>query len=234
MRRILNWTARGRGRRLRPVPAPLLLPPLAASGAGLPAALAGFGFGLSLIVAIGAQNAYVLRQGLRGEHVLLVVATCALSDVVLIVAGVAGAGAVLTQAPGLESVVRVAGAAFLLGYAALAARRAWRPSALTTDDAGPDSGRAATFAAILALTWLNPHVYLDTVVLLGSVADSHGDGRWAFALGAALSSATWFTVLGRGAALLRPVFARPAAWRVLDALVAVVMAAIAGMLLAGA
>jgi L-lysine exporter family protein LysE/ArgO len=215
-------------------PAPDLSVVAASVAPALPALLAGFGFGLSLVVAIGAQNAYVLRQGLRGEHVLLVIATCALSDAVLIVAGVAGAGAVLTQAPALESVVRVAGAAFLVGYAALAARRAWRPSALTTDDGGPGTGRAATFAAILALTWLNPHVYLDTVVLLGSVADSHGDGRWAFALGAALSSATWFTVLGRGAALLRPVFARPAAWRVLDALVALIMVAIAGMLLAGA
>lgn len=200
----------------------------------LPAALAGFGFALSLIVAIGAQNAFVLRQGLRGEHVLLVVATCALSDAVLIVAGVAGAGAVLAQAPGVEAVVRVAGAAFLLGYAALAARRAWRPSALIADGAGAASGRRATLAAILALTWLNPHVYLDTLVLLGSVADSHGDGRWAFAVGSVVASATWFTGLGRGAALLRPVFARPAAWRVLDGSVAVVMAAIAGTLVAGA
>jgi len=196
--------------------------------------LAGFGFGLSLIVAIGAQNAFVLRQGLRGEHVLLVVATCALSDAVLIVAGVAGAGAVLRGAPGLESVVRVAGAAFLLGYAVLAARRAWRPAAMRADGSGAESGRAATFAAVLALTWLNPHVYLDTLVLLGSVADAHGDGRWAFAVGAALSSLTWFSVLGRGAALLRPVFARPAAWRVLDAIVAVIMATIAGTLVAGA
>jgi L-lysine exporter family protein LysE/ArgO len=211
------------------------LPVVAASVApALPAILAGFGFGLSLIVAIGAQNAFVLRQGLRGEHVLLVVATCALSDAVLIVAGVAGAGAVLTRAPALETVVRVAGAAFLLGYAALAARRAWRPSALTADEGGAGAGRAATFAAILALTWLNPHVYLDTLVLLGSVADSHGDGRWAFAVGAALSSVTWFSVLGRGAALLRPVFARPGAWRALDALVAVVMTAIAATLVAGA
>ncbi|MDO9408368.1 LysE/ArgO family amino acid transporter [Patulibacter sp.] len=200
----------------------------------LPTVLAGFGFGLSLIVAIGAQNAFVLRQGLRGEHVLLVVLTCALSDAVLIVAGVAGAGAVLEEAPGLESVVRVAGAAFLLGYAVLAARRAWRPSALTADAGGPGAGRAATFGAVMALTWLNPHVYLDTIVLLGSVADAHGDGRWAFGAGAILGSATWFTVLGRGAALLRPVFARPGAWRLLDAAVAVIMVAIAAMLLTGA
>jgi L-lysine exporter family protein LysE/ArgO len=197
-------------------------------------ALAGFAFGLSLIAAIGAQNAFVLRQGLRGEHVGLVVATCALSDAVLIAAGVAGAGAVLSQAPGLETAVRIAGAAFLLAYALQAARRAWRPSALTAADGDEGSGRVATLVAILALTWLNPHVYLDTLVLLGSVADAHGDGRWAFAVGAVVSSATWFTVLGRGAAVLRPVFARPGAWRVLDGLVAVVMTAIAVTLVLGA
>lgn len=217
----MHWTAWARARRLRRV-------------LDLPSALAGFGFGLSLIVAIGAQNAFVLRQGLRGEHVLLVVLTCAISDAVLIVAGVAGAGAVLEEVPGLESVVRVAGAAFLLGYAACAARRAWRPSALTADTGGPGAGRAATFAAILALTWLNPHVYLDTIVLLGSVADAHGDDRWAFAAGAIVGSVTWFTLLGRGAALLRPVFARPGAWRLLDAAVAAIMVAIAAMLLTGA
>ncbi|MDO9454698.1 LysE/ArgO family amino acid transporter, partial [Nocardioides sp.] len=188
---------------------------------------AGLLTGLSLIVAIGAQNAFVLRQGLRGEHVGLVVATCALSDAVLIVAGVAGAGAVLEAVPGLAFAVRIAWAAFLLGYAALAARRSWRPSVLTAEASGGGAGRRATFAAILALTWLNPHVYLDTLVLLGSVADAHGDGRWSFAVGAVLSSATWFTVLGRGAAVLRPIFARPGAWRVLDGLVAAVMVVIA-------
>jgi L-lysine exporter family protein LysE/ArgO len=194
--------------------------------------LGGFGFGLSLIVAIGAQNAFVLRQGLRGEHVGLVVTTCALSDALLIAAGVAGAGAVLAHAPTLGDAVRAGGAVFLLGYAALAARRALRPGTLTParSDAG-GAGRGATLATTLALTWLNPHVYLDTVVLLGTVAGTHGGQRWVFATGAALGSVVWFATLGHGARLLRPLFARPAAWRGLDALVAVVMTAIAVSLL---
>ena len=193
--------------------------------------LAGFGFGLSLIVAIGAQNAFVLRQGLRGEHVALVVGVCTLSDVVLIAAGVAGVGGLLAGAPALLTAVRMGGAAFLLSYAALAVRRAYRPGALAASDEAVAAGWAATLATVLALTWLNPHVYLDTVVLLGSVADSHGDARWSFALGAALASATWFFALGRGAALLRPLFASPRAWRILDLCVALVMVGVAVMLL---
>jgi L-lysine exporter family protein LysE/ArgO len=126
--------------------------------------------------------------------------------------------------------VRVAGAVFLLAYAALAARRALRPGALAPSG-GPPAGRGTTLATTLALTWLNPHVYLDTVVLLGTVAAAHGGGRWAFGVGAALGSLVWFTSLGHGARLLRPLFARPAAWRGLDALVAVVMTAIAVSLL---
>lgn len=198
------------------------------------AALAGLGFGLSLIVAIGAQNAFVLRQGLRGEHVLLVVSTCALSDVVLIAAGVGGVGALLAQAPTLITVVRLAGAGFLTAYAVLAARRALRPAALTAAETGAATPARATLAAALALTWLNPHVYLDTVLLLGSVAGTHGNERWAFGAGAAAGSVLWFAGLGYGAALLRPLFARPAAWRLLDGLVALVMAAIAAFLVAGA
>ena len=189
------------------------------------AALAGLGFGLSLIVAIGAQNAFVLRQGLRGEHVALVVAVCAISDAILIALGVAGAGALLRGAPGVVDAVRIGGAAFLLGYAILAARRAWRPGALHAAPVGT-SGRRPTLLAALALTWLNPHVYLDTVVLLGSVAAAHGDARWWFGLGAACGSVLWFAGLGFGARLLRRPFARPAAWRALDGAVALVMGAI--------
>jgi L-lysine exporter family protein LysE/ArgO len=195
-------------------------PALVAAGSGL-------GLGLSLIVAIGAQNAFVLRQGLRLEHVAAVVAVCAASDVVLITAGVAGAGALLTRLPWLVPVVCFAGAAFLLGYAGLAARRALRPAALTAGSAGAAAGMAATVGTCLALTWLNPHVYLDTVVLLGSLASTFGNRRWAFAGGAALGSVLWFTALGFGARLLRPVFARPAAWRSLDAVIAAVMTALA-------
>jgi L-lysine exporter family protein LysE/ArgO len=191
------------------------------------AATAGLALGLGLIVAIGAQNAFVLRQGLRTEHVTAVVAVCALSDVVLIAAGVSGAGALLTRLPWLVPVVCFAGAAFLLVYGLLAARRALRPTALQTGAGGAAAGPAATVATCLALTWLNPHVYLDTVVLLGSLASTYGEQRWSFATGAAVGSIAWFTALGFGARLLRPVFARPAAWRVLDGGIAVVMTALA-------
>jgi L-lysine exporter family protein LysE/ArgO len=190
------------------------------------AALSGFGFGLSLIVAIGAQNAFVLRQGLRGEHIGMVVAVCALSDAVLIALGVAGAGALLTGAPEVVDAVKVAGAAFLLAYAALAARRAWRPEALHAAAGDGGMGPRAVLATVLALTWLNPHVYLDTVVLLGSVAATHGDARWSFGIGAMLGSVLWFASLGFGARLLRRPFARPSAWRVLDGGVALIMGAI--------
>jgi len=198
------------------------------------AAAAGLGLGLSLIVAIGSQNAFVLRQGLRGQRVGLVVLVCVLSDAVLIAAGVEGAGAVVRRHPGVLDVVRVGGAAFLLTYGVLAARRALRPQALDPGAGPAPASVAATLATTLALTWLNPHVYLDTVVLLGSIAQNHPGRQWSFAAGAALGSALWFTALGHGAALLRPLFARPAAWRVLDALIAVVMLALAASLLLAA
>lgn len=197
------------------------------------AAASGLGFGLSLIVAIGAQNAFVLRQGLRREHVLTVVAICAVSDAVLIVAGIAGLGSVLELAPWLADVMRIGGAAFLLTYAVIAARRAWRPSAVAVDLDGTGAALWPAVTTALALTWLNPHVYLDTVILLGSVAASHGDARWWFGAGATAGSVVWFTSLGYGARLLRPLFVRPAAWRVLDALIAVIMTLIAASLLHG-
>jgi L-lysine exporter family protein LysE/ArgO len=198
-------------------------------GDWLPAALAGLGLGFSLIVAIGAQNAFVLRQGLRQEHVALVVAICALSDLALVALGVGGAGLLFTAVPVLAEIVRWAGAAFLLLYGVFAARRAFRPSRLTASDESTRTGPSAlaVAATCLALTWLNPHVYLDTVVLLGSVASTHGDGRWAFGAGAGLASILWFCLLGFGARLLAPVFARPLAWRVLDGVIAVVMVALA-------
>ena len=192
------------------------------------AALAGLGLGLSLIVAIGAQNAFVLRQGLRREHIAAVIAICAASDAVLIALGVAGAGWVFQQVPWLVEVVRWAGFAFLLVYGLLAARRAIRPKALAA--ATDQSARMSLLAVIgtcLALTWLNPHVYLDTVVLLGSVAGTHGDERWLFGVGAIVASILWFTALGVGARLLAPVFARPVAWRVLDGIIAAVMIVLA-------
>lgn len=195
--------------------------------------LAGLGLGLSLIVAIGAQNAFVLRQGLRREHVLVVVAICALSDAILIALGVAGLGALIEQAEWLLVVVRIAGAAFLTWYGVRSALRAVRPGTLDADPAGSPISLKAAVLTVLALTWLNPHVYLDTVVLLGSIGATHGDDRWWFALGAAIGSVLWFSLLGFGSRLLRPLFARPASWRVLDALIAVVMVAIAVSLIVG-
>lgn len=201
-------------------------------GAGsVVAALAGLGLSLSLIVAIGAQNAYVLRQGLRREHVVPIVAVCAISDATLILAGVAGGGAVLDRWPWLLVVVRVGGAAFLLLYALLSARRALRPAVLSVEVDGERSPLATVLLTTLALTWLNPHVYLDTVVLLGSIAHSYEGDQWWFAAGATLASVLWFCALGFGARLLRPLFARPIAWRVLDASIAVVMATLALLLL---
>jgi L-lysine exporter family protein LysE/ArgO len=192
-------------------------------------ALAGFAASVVLIVAIGAQNAFVLRQGLRREHVLPVVVVGAVSDLALITAGIAGLGAVVAARPVVVTVIRWFGAAFLLAYAVTAARRALRPAALAPTDRGPATLRA-TLLTCLALTYLNPHVYLDTVLLLGAVAQQHPH-RWFFGLGAAVASAVWFTGLGLGARRLAPVLARPAAWRVLDGLIAAVMAALAIALL---
>src|SRR6185312_13767294 len=155
------------------------------------AATAGLALGLGLIVAIGAQNAFVLRQGLRVEHVAAVVAVCTASDLALIVGGVLGAGAALSRVPWLIPVICFAGVAFLLGYGVLAARRALRPGALLPDATGARTGLAVTVGTCLALTWLNPHVYLDTVVLLGSTASTYGGHRWQFAVGAGLGSVVW-------------------------------------------
>lgn len=196
--------------------------------------VAGLLTGLSLIVAIGAQNAFVLRQGLRRSHVGLVVAVCALSDVVLILAGVAGIGVVLDRAAWAVEVVRWLGIAFLTAYGVLSLLRARRPEALAVGDGVVESRRGVLGRAV-ALTWLNPHVYLDTVLLLGSVAGTHGDtGRWWFALGACVASLLWFAGLGYGARLAAPRLARPRAWQVLDVAVGLVMLAIAARLALGA
>ncbi len=186
---------------------------------------AGLGTGLSLIVAIGSQNAFVLRQGLRREHVLPVVAICGLSDAVLILAGITGIGGLLALWPGALVVVGWAGAVFLCGYGLLAARRALRPEAMAAAGGTQPSLKVAVLTC-LALTWLNPHVYLDTVLLLGSVGNGYGDGRWTFAVGAVLGSLLWFGALGFGARSLSGLFARPVAWRVLDSLIAVTMVAL--------
>lgn len=197
-------------------------------------ALAGFGTGLSLIVAIGAQNAFVLRQGIRREHVAAVALLCSVADAALILAGVTGIGTIVERAPVLLDVVRWAGAAFLLAYAVLALRRAVRPGELHAATGGAPVGLRPVLLTAAALTFLNPHVYLDTVLLLGSIANQHGhDGRWVFALGATAGSLLWFFGLAYGARRLAPLFARPSAWRVLDGVIAAVMAAIALSLVLG-
>lgn len=242
--------------------------------------LAGLGLGFSLIIAIGAQNLFVLRQGLRREHVLAVAAICAISDAILIALGVSGVGFVLQAVPWLVDVVRWAGALFLVTYGVLAARRAWRPTGAAlgagdpekpvgavdsqgttaphrTASAGPAHPGAGEFLlepdvsasqvrsdirsappastrtrlipvllTCLALTWLNPHVYLDTVFLLGTVANTHGDDRWLFAAGAMTASIVWFFGLAFGARLLGRWLSTPRAWRILDAVIAVVMVAL--------
>ncbi|WP_433370278.1 LysE/ArgO family amino acid transporter [Actinoplanes sp. CA-142083] len=191
----------------------------------LTSVLAGFAASAVLIVAIGAQNAFVLRQGLRREHVLAVVAVCAVSDLALILAGIGGLGAVVSARPDAVTAIRWIGAAFLVAYAIMAARRAMRPSKLNPAERAPAT-LGATLLTCLALTYLNPHVYLDTVLLLGSIAQQHPH-RWLFGIGAAAASLVWFTALGAGAHKLGPLLARPAAWRVLDGLIALVMLGVA-------
>ncbi|CUR58583.1 Lysine exporter protein (LYSE/YGGA) [metagenome] len=195
---------------------------------------AGLLTGLSLIVAIGAQNAFVLRQGLRRSHVGPVVAVCSLSDVVLIIAGVAGIGVLVDRAPWAVEVVRWLGVAFLTAYGIASLLRARRPDVLAAGDDAPEA-RGGVVAKAVALTWLNPHVYLDTVLLLGSIAGTHGHpGRWWFALGACTASILWFAGLGYGARLAAPRLASPRAWQFLDVAIGLVMLAIAARLALGA
>lgn len=194
--------------------------------------LAGLGAGAGLIIAIGAQNAFVLRQGLQRNHVGAVVLVCILADICLILLGVTGMGLAVQQHPGLLQWLRYAGATFLTAYAALALCRAWRgESGLQPVSDGVESRRRVVLAC-LGFTLLNPHVYLDTVVLLGSLSTQYGgDGRWAFAGGASTASVLWFLSLGYGARVLLPVFRSPVAWRVFDVAVATFMLALAALLL---
>lgn len=246
--------------------------------ASLTTALSGFVLGFGLIAAIGAQNAFILRQGVRGQHLLAVVLVCAASDLVLIFGGILGVGAVLEHTPWIITLVRWFGVAFLTAYGLLAAKRAWRPSGrgLTVDEpSGSDEGAADAAAPVtetdsepvpldggtatrtatltrpapaqvapargprrgtlatailtaLAFTWLNPHAYLDAVVVLGSVANTYGDpARWVFGVGSIIASFAWFTLIGFGAKLLATKLASPRAWRILDAAIAVIMLSLA-------
>lgn len=204
-----------------------------ASPSLLPALTTGFGLTLGLIVAIGAQNAFVLRQGLRREHVGPVVVFCALADTLLVIVGVWSMAGLQARMPAFAPALTLGGALFLAGYALLAWRRALRPQALlAAPGAVARSSRGRVLAQTAAFTLLNPHVYLDTVLLVGSIGGQHhGAARLAFVAGTALASTAWFALLGFGARLLAPVFARPVAWRWLDALVGAAMAVLTCMLL---
>lgn len=194
--------------------------------------LSGFVVSLSLIAAIGAQNAFVLRQGLKREHVLPIVLACAGSDAVLIGAGVLGIGTLVDRFPAFVTLVGLGGAAFLVVYGALRLRAAWQGGEALCVERGGTRPLLPVLLGCLALTWGNPHVYLDTVVLLGSIAQGYGDARAAFGMGAALASLVFFLALGFGARLLTPIFVRPVAWRILDVAVAALMWGIAGQLVA--
>ncbi|GAC61602.1 LysE/ArgO family amino acid transporter [Gordonia sp. PS3] len=199
------------------------------------AALAGLVTGAGLIIAIGPQNIYVIRQGVSGAYVLPVIAVCVVSDIVLISAGTAGLGALVSAHPSAVAIAEFVGGGYLLVLAALAARRALRPgSGPAHSGSGRTVGLWAALGTALALTWLNPHTYLDTVLTLGSIANSHGGAKWSFTIGACTASLIWFLMLGLGARRMAPVFASARAWRVLDTAIAAVMAALGVMLIAGA
>lgn len=193
----------------------------------------GMVLGLSLIVAIGAQNAFVLRQGILGSHVFAVCLVCAVSDAVLIAAGVAGFGALVNAVPWLLVAFRWGGAAFLIWYGLRAMRSALSGSGKLTAASAGSQTLAPVVTTCLALTWLNPHVYLDTMVLLGSISTGYAPLHWVFGAGAICGSFLFFFTLGYGAGFLRPVFERPRAWQILDALIAMVMWIIALALILG-
>lgn len=198
------------------------------------AALSGFGLSFSLILAIGAQNAFVLKQGLRREYIGWVCLICALSDAILILSGVYGFKALTVWIPGVEAAARLGGSVFLLIYGLRSLMQAWRGGqALQPNGAEPTTGLARVVLLCLAFTWLNPHVYLDTVMLIGAVSLQYERQTHAFAAGAVLASVVFFYSLGYGARLLAPWFSRPQAWRVLDALVGFIMLWLAFRLLLG-
>jgi L-lysine exporter family protein LysE/ArgO len=193
----------------------------------------GFAIGGGLIIAIGAQNAFILRQGLLKQHVFPLVLFCAISDALLIIAGVAGLGALVQQSPLALQVVAIGGALFLIWYGIKAFRRSQTAQSLDLAKAEAPSLRAA-LGMCAAFTWANPHVYLDTVVLVGSLsAPFSGSAKIAYAVGASTASFAWFFSLGYGARLLVPLFAKPATWRYLDLGIAAVMWLIAAKLLWG-
>lgn len=206
--------------------------PIALSALAWPVFLQGLALSLGLIVAIGAQNAFVLRQGLRREHVGSVVLFCAAADAVLITAGVLGMAQALGERPLVARALAVAGAGFLIAYGWRALRRARQPAVLRAAPGGEGLARGAALAQAAAFTLLNPHVYLDTVLLVGGVGAQHAaEHRPWFVAGASIASLGWFVLLGYGARWLAPWFARPRAWQVLDGLIGLTMWVLAALLL---
>ena len=195
-----------------------------------PSLFAGFTLGFTLILAIGAQNAFVLRQGLLRRHVLPIVLTCAASDALLIAGGVLGFGTLAQALPWFEPAMRLGGAAFLTCYGLRSLQSAWRGGAVMTTEGQAAGALLPALLTCLAFTWLNPHVYLDTVVLLGAISAQYPD-PYVFGTGAVRAAFTFFFSLGYGARLLAPVFAHPRAWQVLDAGIGGVMLALAVKLL---
>lgn len=197
--------------------------------------LMGAGMGLGLIAAVGAQNAYVLQRSIRGDVAMVpIVAFCVLSEAALILLGVAGVGALVETAPAAVTAMKWIGVVFLVGYGAFAAFRAFRPgSGLQVDGSARMPSTLGAVLACAAFTWLNPHAYLDSVVFLGTLANQQGDLRWVFAAGALLAGTVWFSAIGFGGKALRGVFAKPGAWRVLDAGIAVMMVVLAVGLILG-
>jgi L-lysine exporter family protein LysE/ArgO len=188
--------------------------------------LPGFLTGLSLIIAIGAQNAFVIRQGLTKQHVLLVVLICAVSDALLIVLGVAGLGALISGLPWLLEIVRWFGVLYLSWFGFKSLRSAFKTQLLEASGASSGSARTVVFS-VLGFTFLNPHVYLDTVILLGSIGNQFGPDKWWFAVGGAIASLVWFSSIGFGAKAASRFMAKPIFWKVLDILIAAVMFSIA-------
>ena len=190
------------------------------------AILPGFLTGLSLIVAIGAQNAFVLRQGLLRKHVLVMVLICAISDATLIILGVLGLGALISALPWLLEVIRWVGVAFLVWYGSTSLKRFMKNESLKAAEAGSGNLKQ-TVLTTLALTFLNPHVYLDTVIFIGGIANQFGDQKWFFVLGAVTASFIWFFSLGFGASKASVVMSKPAFWKILDVFIAAVMFSLA-------
>jgi|TARA_B110000090_G_scaffold35878_1_gene38965 L-lysine exporter family protein LysE/ArgO len=189
--------------------------------------LAGFSLSISLILAIGSQNAFVLKQGIKKQHVLLICTICALSDAILITIGIAGFGVLVTEHPFIEDYSRYGGALFLIVYSALSFKSAFSQNHVLKPASELQSSTLKTVAMCLAFTWLNPHVYLDTVVLLGSISTQYGDERFQFTMGAILASFTFFFSLGYCAQFLAPIFENPKAWKVLEFIVGFTMLFIA-------